>query len=412
MRSDIQYLPDLNTYDEYMPYLQHHSYEYGTHGRSSQLQPLTTYMLETAPNRYQKRTIQESFPAHIKLIPADDTLLKVYNTEQPDKPIGLLEILHERYPVLHTLSPSDTSDLWVNDIINNTPWVDRVWLSSEFLSAMWEHICATMNQGLYTGIGFEHDCTHPISKQHNLYNSASYSERQGHQHPLTSPCSRESTIVYVTDQIGQLTENLNSFSELCDPLRSLTQLRIPSADPPGSHCFNYDGKVTNFSKSFTEHRSTISNIIQVYRNVTETAETKLWMWSNPVEGGGYRLDGVPVVIQLEDELSEDVFRELITYGFQDKEQYRKTITKVGGFVHRRGKTQVHISAIDKHRWQPFIADVSASCIIMMLPKGFCGNSIHRIIVFLQRFVTPRIKVFFGEEKYQDAIKSSIEQFRS
>lgn len=397
MSTPTHYLPNLTSRDDYVDYLEGYSPIGILKATSDSRTPLKTYMLETARNGQSSRTLLESFPDSVNLVEIDEALFKVYDKKYQDNIIGLIEVFNKRYPAFYTFLKSPHSNSWVRHNIDNAPWLDRVWLSSHILSEIWDQTLKTTNANRYVRLGFEHEAKYEIDGEPTLGDRFGYFEEQKDDERLSVPDRRKSR-VYITERLGILEQKKNSFADLYDPFHSLVQLQIP-ADNHGGHRLYYDGKATNLSDSFLEHRSKIINIIKVYRNLTEKAEEKLWLWSTPVEGGGFRIDGEPVFIQFEQELSEETFDKFITYGFQR----RNSILKIGGYIHRRGNKKIHMSAIDKHLWQPFILEATTNHILMFLPRGTCGNTIHRMVTYVQRFISPKIMVWLGGESYQDAI---------
>lgn len=165
----------------------------------------------------------------------------------------------------------------------------------------------------------------------------------------------------------------------------------------------YDGKATNRSESFAEHRSTVELILRLYRTVTERAEEMLWVQTSEVGEEGFSVEGAPVLIEFANPLPASTFDRFINLGLQ-----RKTSRfRIGGFVEQRGRTKVHVTAIDRHLWQPFLLEVTTRHILAVLPRGTCGNSVHRLVTNVQRFLDPAAKVWLGSESYSAAVSASM-----
>ena len=397
MSIPAHYLPDLASREDYVEYLEGYS-PIAQQKRVSldSRTRLKAYMLETSRNGSQTRTLLDCFSSGVHLVRIDEALFKVYDAEYQNDIIGLFEIVNERYPVLYTFLKSHNSNSWIHRNVDQTPWLDRVWLSSHILYEIYNQTRNSVNVNRYVKLGFEHEAKYEMD---NLIPSDALEHSGEIEDDDSSPSPyRGGSRIYITGRLGVLEEKRKSFIELFDPFNSLVQLQIP-ADNRGYHRLYYDGHTTNLSDSFLEHRAKIINLINIYKKLTETAEEKLWLWSNPVEGGGFNIDGEPIFIKFDPELTEETFKKFITYGFER----RNSILRVGGYIHRRGNKKIHMSAIDKHLWQPFILEATTKHILMFLPRGTCGNTIHRMVTYVQRFISPKVKVWLGEEPYEDAV---------
>jgi hypothetical protein len=110
-----------------------------------------------------------------------------------------------------------------------------------------------------------------------------------------------------------------------------------------------------------------------------------------------------MLIKFRNPLSPTTFDRFVELGLQ-----RKTSRfRIGGYVRRRGPTKVQLAAIDRHLWQPFLLEATTRQLLAILPRGMCGNSIHRLVTNVQRFVDPDVQVWLGNERYEDAVAASI-----
>ncbi len=73
------------------------------------------------------------------------------------------------------------------------------------------------------------------------------------------------TLVTLTESLSVLEEKLQRLIESYDPLRSLVHLQMPAAGR-GGHRLNYDGRVTNRSDSFADHRAAVQRVLALYRS--------------------------------------------------------------------------------------------------------------------------------------------------
>ena len=394
------YLPERPSREDYVALLEGHldtTEEETTVSDGRTL--LKTYMLETVRNEYRHRSIHESFPEEISLEVLDESLFRVRdNIKHGGRVVGLLEMLDDRYPVFYTTMQSIYSDRWIRQNVDKAPWLDRIWLSSQILSDIWEHVRTVHHPNRSIRLSFEHEAKYePSNELFALDIDNEFYDKEDTASPIID--ERIKSKLHLNEKIGVLNDVLPKLIKSYDPLNSLIQLQIP-ARGKGGHLLNYDGKVTNRSSSFIEHRASISGIIKSYGRVTSRAEERLWLKTSPVGDSGFRFDGAPVLIQFDEKLSEETFERLISRGLQ----YRNSKLRIGGYIHRRGKTKIHMSAIDRHLWQPFIMEVTANHILALLPEGTCGNSIHRLVTNVQRYIAPKIRVWLGEQPYEEAVR--------
>jgi hypothetical protein len=55
-------------------------------------------------------------------------------------------------------------------------------------------------------------------------------------------------------------------------------------------------------------------------------------------------------------------------------------------------------------------EITRNHVYALLPTGTCGNSVHRLVTNVQRFVQPKVSVFIGEHSYEDFLKTSLRTF--
>ena len=209
---------------------------------------------------------------------------------------------------------------------------------------------------------------------------------------------RRRSRVTLTERLGELQDKLPDFLELYDPMHSMVQLQIPSGSR-GGHLLYNDGHVTNRSDSFVEHRQEIAKVLKLYRNVTEHSEDQLWLETTEVGDDSYRLKGAPVTIRFSRPLSEETFARFVDVGLKR----RTSRLRIGGYITWRGPTKVHVAAIDRHLWQPLLLEATSQQLTAVLPRGTCGNTIHRLVTNVQRWLDPNVEVWLGSESYETAV---------
>ena len=406
MTTDPGYLPSLRTREEFVDYLEGFvpptvdDLESGKPAR----QLIKTYMLETASTHHKTPELLGIFPQHIQFKQLDDTLHRVEDAEHKGKVVGLLEKLDDRHPVIYTTMKSDVSNKWVKEIVDHNPWLDRLWLSSPILFKLWERVQRTATPERFVKLGFDHESRYENISPESNENETEDIRDHDDEDSFQALIERRKAKVTITERLSVLSEKLDSLINLYDPLHSLAQLQIPAAGN-GGHLLYHDGRVTNRSNSFLDHRSTIELVIKLYRTLTERVEQRLWFRAEQLSDEIYTFSGAPLTIKFNETLSDSTFERFIDLGFKR----RTSRLRIGGYITQHGPTKVHITAIDRHLWQPLLLEITSKQLLGILPRGTCGNTIHRLVTNVQRNLDPNIKVWIGDKSYQSDVELSMEE---
>jgi len=343
------------------------------------------------------------FPGNVVLDSIDEQLFRISDISDPSKVWGLLEVPTTRFPIIYTTLEANTSDAWIHRMIESSPWLDRMWLSAPILYQLWQYVQATTPSHRFVRLGFEHEAIYETSSESNVNEDVDFADEHDQEDSFSIAAhERRHSRVQLTEQLGVLQSKLPKLLDIYNPLQSLIQLQMPSSSK-GGHLFNYNGKVTNRSDSFLEHRSTVGLVSRLYENVTNGAEDRLWMDAEADGFGGLSLVGSPVTVTFGESLSESTFERLVTLGLQR----RTSRFRIGGFLERRGPTKIHMAAIDRHLWQPFLLEATTSQLVAVLPRGTCGNTINRLVTNVQRLVDPTAQIWLGSEKYSEVVATSF-----
>lgn len=409
MTTDSGYMPQLDSRESYVDHLEGYTEPTVAELSDGKLtrKLLKTYMLETAGHDHDVPGIETLFPKHVHLHRLDDTLYRVHDIDHDVQVVGLLEAFDERYPVLYTTLDADVSNRWVRQAVDRTPWLDRLWLSSPILFELWNHVRRTTPSHRYVRLGFEHEAWYEVEASSGPDTDEIDADDLSEDGPADDDVTpalgdRRRSRVTLTERLAVLEEKLPQFMNLYDPMHSLVQLQIPSGGR-GGHLLYHDGHATNRSESFAEHRSQVAKVIRLYRGVTEHSEDRLWVNTTEVDGDGFTVSGAPVTIRFRRPLNEATFARFVDLGLKR----RTSRFRIGGYVTWRGPTKVHVAAIDRHLWQPFLLEATSSQLIAVLPRGTCGNTIHRLVTNVQRLVDPSIDVWLGSERYETAVEQSM-----
>ncbi|MXW42265.1 MAG: hypothetical protein F4138_03340 [Acidimicrobiia bacterium] len=118
-------------------------------------------MLETARHTHEVPELASVFPDRVQLHRLDDTLYRVEDANHAGKVIGLIESLQDRHPVFYTTMAANESNKWIRQVIDQNPWLDRLWLSSPILFELWQYVKRNTPSNRYVKLGFEHEAWIP-----------------------------------------------------------------------------------------------------------------------------------------------------------------------------------------------------------------------------------------------------------
>lgn len=408
------YLPSLSSRQDYLDYLDGYAVERAEELRLAKTKRalVKTFLFETVAQDQQAPDELAAFRnAGVVLDRVDDTLFTARPVSSHDI-WGLVEFLERRHPVLYTLLESNEAKRWWNGIIHVSPWLDRVWLSAPIFTGLWEYVRRTSPPHRFSKLTFEYEARFEADQNEEGVIGESGDAGETDEELETAEISddgdqrseRRSSRCTVVERISEIQARLTRLQEVYRPFHSITQLRIPAASR-GGHDFYFDGRVTNRSDSFLDHRQQVAFVLRLYRGATERAEKALWM-SAERKGDeateAYHLHGAPVLLQFSEPLLEGVFERWMSVMFARRSRFR-----LWGNPISLGRNHLHVYGIDRHLWQPIYLEFTRRHVLAILPKGTCGNTVHRLVTNIQRFVDAEVKTWIGEMEYSSVISRSL-----
>jgi len=121
-----------------------------------------------------------------------------------------------------------------------------------------------------------------------------------------------------------------------------------------------------------------------------------------LSGQFQKLIGSPVTIRFGEPLSKE------TFDYWIKSIFGCINNRFGlwGNPIRLGPQKVHVYGVDKHLWKPIFLEFTDKHLIAIVPKGACGNTIHRLICNIQRYIDPAAKAYIGDIEYKIMVDQS------
>lgn len=327
----------------------------------------------------------------------DSTLYRMRLKQDPAD-WALVEIEDDRYPIIYTLVPSDIANRRVSAIVSDTPGLDRAWFSASMFLSLWDVVRRGFPPHRFSRIVFEHESVYQRYEGpgDDIEETA---EDDDSEDERFAEIERRRARIQVSERIGKLHEAVLPWKGSYDPLASIVQLRIP-APGRGGHDVFFDGRFTNRGESMSAFRQTVRDVLSIYRASTEAVEAESWPRDPGIEDGPYGSIGAPLLIKFGEELDQDVFDRWIASLRRKNNRFR-----LWGKPLSRGPGKVHFYAVDHHLWQPVDIEITRAHLYALLPKGTCGNTVHRLVTNVQRLVAPKVEVFIGERPYEHFLAS-------
>jgi hypothetical protein len=365
-------------------------------------------MLEHVGDTGRQKEVTEILSNIVEIQKIDENLYRVLDTKENNEYMGFIEVLTPRYFVFNTLHPSDKADRWVKNLVFCSPDLDHVWLSGLTFNALWQRVAQLSKPYRYVSILFVHESIYQID-------SANYEDKNEEEREISLSLDEADMIEVVerraskfklVDKISIVKDKLSKLQDLYSPLYAISQLRFPSPIGRGGHDFYDNGKVTNRSGNFRDHRSHILYVQRIYDELMKRTEEKAWysIYNEEVTipGQFQKLIGSPVAIIFSEPLSKETFNYWIksTFG-RINNRFR-----LWGNPIIMGPKKVQVYGVDKHLWKPIFLEFTDKHLIAIVPKGTCGNTIHRLICNIQRYIDPAAKAYIGDIEYKTIVEQS------
>jgi hypothetical protein len=384
---------------------------------SGRRRPLVkSYLLETVPNTKPEPDLETVFRRRgHTLVPLDNSLFQIKSNADGDV-IGLLEKLLPRHPVIYTTRRSQEMDAWVRKLVDSSPTLDNLWISGRAFDQLQNIILATKPGHRFGRIVFQHQSIFELNGVQPQEDQDDDESETDDETAAEQPSSvqededdyvpeRRSSRFMVIDRLDKLRTLVPEMRRIYNSFQCISQLRFP-ARGTGGHDFYHNGKATNRSESFVDHRQHVKFVLQIYKESTETTERAAWngIQKSSLAAGssGEIIMGAPVLLQFKEPLSQSVFDQFIQATFRRK----RNVFRLWGNPIQMGPRKVHVYALDRHLWQPLYLEITDRQIVVIVPRGTCGNSIHRLVTNVQQFLDPEVTVWIGDRSYDDLIKSA------
>ena len=377
-----------------------------------------TFLLEhvSSRNGYEPKSPVDIFrDLGAEVQPIDETFYEIgvwQKQGQNSKPRlvrkGYLEQYDARFFAYYTAEKATDAIRQVKRWVTDSPELDSTWFSAHLLHAIWDRDVSRRGDERFGRLAFRHDSVFdmPVDAVDEVVEEGDLSrvDEEDNVHVDDRPdFERRRIRSEFRDRIGPIRKVLARLQETYTPLNALYALRIPSSATRGSHDLYQDGRITNRSDSFEDHRNTVRNLYRLYDSVLRITEESAWFAfeEQTTTNMHTSFQGVPLIIHFSETLSESTFNRWISLAFRKRNAFR-----LWGDPIRLGPRKVHVYGADRHLWQPINLEMSADRLVAILPKGTCGNTFHRLVTNIQRYVCPKIDVWLGAKPFDELMAQS------
>jgi len=398
-------LPSLSSRREYFDYLDRWTVGTVDHLRAHMTGRalVKAYLLETSRADGDRDPLGALAALGQRVTRVDETLHTVQAAGESED-WALVEVEDERYPVLYTALESKVADDRIDNLVFQSAAFDRAWFAAPMFNRLWDVVLQAFPDHRYTQFVFEYESAFETSPDALAgSNEGDDSEVVGsddqEDHQLRP--ERRRARMQISERLGKLRDSLLKMRENYEPLESVVRLRVP-APIRGGHDVYFDGKFTNRADSVTSLRQTVELVTAIYRHSTEGAEAAAWPQSSDILDRGRPLSlGAPLLIKFNAPLEQATFDRWMAVLRRKNNRFR-----LWGNPIEMGPGKVHLYAVDHHLWQTIDLEITREHLYALLPSGTCGNTIHRLVANIQRFVDPKLSSYIGDRPYASFLQDA------
>lgn len=317
--------------------------------------------------------------------------------------LGFLERFGPRFAAIYSTLKVQEFVPPVRKAIRRSSELDHAWISGVAFDVLWRRIVSRFEDHRFSRLVFEHESIFDVEGPQAADSILDSRRSRRNFGPFEE---RRLATFRLVERIAEIRDKLPEFQKTYAPLYAIGQIRFPSSATRGGHDLYADGRITNRSDSFRDHRSHVRYIIGIYAHLLDSTEHRAWPMTERRQGAGDgSIMGEPVIIQFSRPLRSDVFERWVSFLFSG----RRNRFRLWGNPIRLGPQKVHVAAVDRHLWQPVHLELTSRRVLALLPYGSCGNIVHRLLTNIQKFLDPGAAAFVGESNYRSLVELAIEE---
>lgn len=313
---------------------------------------------------------------------------------------GYLERYSDRFFAYYTVEGSQEAKKRARGWVTRSPDLDSTWFSSPLLKMLWDDDIRTRGDHRFGKLVFRHESVYDLpedSVDTPADDSSALAEAVEDDEP---ELERRKFRSEMGDCIGRLRGSLEGLRSSYPPLHALYSVRIPSFTGRGGHDLFQDGQLTNRCDNFEDHRNHARYLWRLYRDILDDTEDSAWGDSSSATEKKVGWSGVPLIVKFDEALSQATFKNWISKAFRKHNAFQ-----LWGEPIQLGPTKVHVYGADRHLWQPINVEMTDKHLVAILPKGTCGNTFHRLVANLQRYISPKIEAWIGSRPFESFLSN-------
>lgn len=320
--------------------------------------------------------------------------------------VGFIDVLSERHFAFHTFREARRMDQVIYNLVKGSSRLDFLWLSGNYLNLLWEDLIRESIPQRFVTFKFEHQSRfEDVAWDDNGDDESEETDEESDE--STEIRERRASTLKVTARVSKVSRFLPELQSVLPDFKAIKMLRIPATDMPGGYEFWDWGKVTYRSPSFRDGRDYLREVTQSYQMVTEFIEQQTWFQAEKIRlhdgTETLNLTGTPITFRFPEPLELGTFQGFVEVTFERG----KGPFRLWGNPLRLSDRKVHVYGLDLHLWQRIFLELTPSRFTAILPKGTCGNTIHRLVSNIQRFISPDVETYVGGHSYQNIVKKML-----
>lgn len=295
---------------------------------------------------------------------------------------GFVERVDDQYWVLYTTERTGVSDPFIHRLTSESSHLDHVWLSAPLLQGFWEHWIVPQHED------------HRFVRIHFSFVdefAGALEEPNGEEHE-EGAMERKISKITLMEQKQTLARILPELQDLLPSFKVVDALRFPAVDGSGGHDVYFNGKVTNRSSDFLDHREQILTIIAVYRAVND----QMLQLAH---------SGSPIVMKFARPLSAQRWENFVEVTFErGAGRYQLSGNPLPSTDGHR-----HVYGVDMRAWQEICLDLSDEQVVLSLPPTTSASVFHRLLTLTQQHLEPDTAAVVGETPFSILVRKAIEE---
>lgn len=364
---------------------------------------LKSYVLETSQHNGNLNVEQALTATGWRLDRLGDE--DFFYAQGPGGEIGYVEPLSSRHLALHSFRKNDPIDRAVRRTIQETSDIDSLWLAGDAFDRLWKHLVLHNMPGRFVSIKFEHEARFDLGGREDFwFDDQDEPDADAEDRGVIEYEHRAARSSFV-ERADRLARLLPVLQRTYPAFRAVRMLRFPGEERGGYDLYDW-GKMTHRAPSFREGRSLLVFIAHVYEQVTRVIEDLTWVNAEPVRVGEQSIipwKGAPVVCSFREPLSLPTFQNFVETTFERGQGP----LRLWGNPIRLGEHKVHVYGLDLHLWQPIYMEFTPQRFLFVIPRGTCGNTVHRLLTNIQRFVAPDIELNIAGKDYGTLFQEAL-----